>query len=59
MKQYLKSKTIWMNVIALIAIVSAGQFGFVLDGTTQAAMLVVMNMLLRAITKEELVWTTE
>lgn len=57
MKQYLTSKTLWANVIAIIAIVSAGQFGFVIDGTMQAAMLVAMNMFLRMITKEELVWS--
>ena len=56
MKQYLKSKTLWANVVALIAIVSMGQFGFVLDTTAQASMLVMMNVILRAITKEELVW---
>jgi len=59
MKQYLKSKTLWVNVITLIAIVSAGQFGFVLDGTMQASVLVMINMILRMITKEELVWNTE
>ena len=58
MKQTLTSKTLWINVIALIAIISASQFGFVIDGTTQAALLVVINMLLRLITKEELVWST-
>ena len=56
MKQYLKSKTLWANVVALIAIVSMGQFGFVLDTTAQASMLVMMNVILRAVTKEELVW---
>jgi|LGVF01.1.fsa_nt_gb hypothetical protein len=59
MKQYLKSKTLWANVVALIAIVSMGQFSFVLDTTTQASMLVMMNIILRAITKEELVWNME
>ena len=59
MKQYLKSKTIWMNVIALIAIISAGQFGVVLDGNTQASLLFFMNVILRKITKEELVWSID
>jgi len=59
MKQYLTSKTLWANVIAIIAIVSAGQFDYVLDGTAQATMLVTMNMILRTITKEPLVWSTK
>ena len=59
MKQYLTSKTLWANVIAIIAIVSAGQFGFVLDGTTQTTMLAMLNMMLRTITKEPLVWSTK
>jgi hypothetical protein len=56
MKQYTKSKTLWINVIAIIAIVSAGEFGIVLDGTTQAAMLAMINIILRKMTTEEIVW---
>lgn len=56
MKSYLTSKTLWANVVALVAIISAGQFEFILDPTMQASILVVMNIILRAITKEELVW---
>ena len=59
MKEYIKSKTLWMNIIALIAIVSAGQFNFVLDPTLQASALVAINVILRTITKEPLVWSTE
>ena len=56
MKQYLTSKTIWTNIVALIAIILAGEFGFVLDGNTQASILVMINIILRTITKEEIVW---
>jgi len=59
MKQYLKSKTLWANIIAVIAVVAAGEFGFALDGNMQVSLLAVMNILLRAITHEELVWKTE
>jgi len=59
MKEYLKSKTLWINIIAVIAIVSAEQFGFVLDGTMQTSLLAMINMILRLITTEELVWNAE
>ena len=57
MKEYLKSRTIWINIIAVIAIVSAGEFGIILNGTIQAAILAMINIVMRKITNEELVWS--
>ena len=55
-KTWYTSKTLWVNVVAIIALIAQGQFGFVIDPATQAGVLVTVNMLLRVITKEEVVW---
>lgn len=55
-KQWYTSKTLWVNVVAIIALIAQGQFGFVIDPAMQAGVLVTLNLLLRAITKEDLVW---
>jgi hypothetical protein len=43
----------WVNVIAIAGLFLQSQFGFVFAGEEQAALLVVVNLILRAITKEE------
>ena len=57
-KNYITSKTLWVNFVALAGIIAQGQFGFVIDPAAQLAMLTVINLLLRAVTGEELVWNT-
>jgi len=56
MKSYITSKTMWINFVAILAIVAQGQFEFVLDPAAQVAILGVLNVILRAITGEELSW---
>lgn len=56
-KTWYISKTLWMNAIGIIAIIAQAQFGFLIDPATQMAMLAVLNMLLRAATGEEIVWS--
>lgn len=58
-KNYTSSKTMWVNFVAIVAIVAQGQFGFVIDPAAQAAMIVIINVVLRAITGEDLVWNTD
>ncbi|MBT9168007.1 MAG: hypothetical protein DDT19_01351 [Syntrophomonadaceae bacterium] len=55
-KKWWKSRTIWANALALIATVSAGAFGFEISSEEIAAALVVINVILRIITKEAIVW---
>ena len=50
MKQWYTSKTMWVNFIALLALFAQSQFGFVIDAEAQAAILVVINLILRAVT---------
>ena len=56
-KKWWASKSIWANVIMMVATVVNGQFDFVNIGMdAQAAILVVVNLVLRAVTKSEIVW---
>jgi len=47
-----KSKTFWVNLVALIALLIQSQTGFVITPEEQTAIVVVINMILRAVTKE-------
>ena len=53
-KAWFKSKTLWINLIAIIGIVFYGK-GF--DATTVGIILGVINFILRLITKKPVVWT--
>ena len=51
-KVWWSSKTIWLNLMALIATFLQFKYGLILDATTQGAILSGLNIILRAITKE-------
>jgi uncharacterized membrane protein len=53
-KAWYKSKTLWINGIAMLALLIQNITGFVIDLETQAAMIVVINLILRVITHEGL-----
>lgn len=56
MKQFYESKTLWVNAIALVAILVQGFTGFIIDPEAQAAILVVINLILRAVTGDEVLF---
>lgn len=56
-KTWYTSKMLWVNAIAIVAIIAQGQFGFIIDPVAQVAILGVINIVLRAITGEEIVWS--
>jgi hypothetical protein len=56
-KTWYTSKMLWVNAIAIIAIIAQGQFGFIVDPIAQVAILGVINIVLRAITGEGIVWS--
>ncbi len=56
-KPWYVSKTLWVNVIAMIAMLVQTKVGFVIDAETQAALLIVINLVLRIITKTPISWT--
>jgi hypothetical protein len=51
-KKIHQSKTVIVNIIALIAIIVQAQTGNVISIETQAAIVTVVNIALRLITKE-------
>jgi hypothetical protein len=50
-KTWWKSKTLWLNVIALVAMLVQSNYGFVIAAEEQAAIIVVANLIMRAVTK--------
>lgn len=58
MKTWYASKTLWLNLIAVIALIVQTQTGFVVNPETQAGLLAVINLVLRAITGVPLAWGT-
>lgn len=55
-KQWWESRTLWVNGIAVLAVVIQSHTGFVLDIEAQATILAVINIILRFITRQSLNW---
>lgn len=56
MKEWWKSKTFWVNVIAIGGIILRAELGLVLTPLGEVATLSAINIILRAVTHEEIVW---
>lgn len=55
-KSIFTSKTFWVNMIALIAFAVQSHWGFVVDEALQAQVLMIVNIILRTITKDPVKW---
>jgi hypothetical protein len=55
MKPWYKSRTFWTNVVSLVAIVLSTEFGITITAEEVAAIMSVINIILRALTSEGLV----
>ena len=55
-KSFWESKTFWVNILGAGAMFVQSQFGFVFDPNEQAIVLCLVNMGLRTITKDPIVW---
>ena len=55
-KKWFLSKTLWANVAMIAAIWFQGQFGVAMSVELQALIMAGVNMVLRAVTKEPVVW---
>ena len=53
-KRWYTSKTLWLNLLAIVALVAQAEFGYILDVEAQAVILAGINLLLRALTKKGL-----
>jgi len=50
-KPWYVSKTIWANVLMYVAMIASKQFGFEVSVEEQGAVLLLVNVILRAVTK--------
>ena len=57
MVQVWKSKTMWANVIAAVSLFLGAQFGAPLTAEQTAAILTIINIVLRAVTNEPIEWS--
>lgn len=53
-KHWYASKTLWVNTLAFVALVVQNFVGFVIGPEEQAAILAVVNLILRAVTSKGL-----
>jgi len=53
-KKFYESKTFWVNIIAMVALVIQEKYGFVIAPEEQVAVIAIINLVLRAITKKPL-----
>lgn len=55
-KPFYESKTLWINIIAIIGMFIQMRYGFALSSEIQTLALSLMNLILRAITKDSITW---
>lgn len=57
-KAWYLSKTLWVNTIAVLALLLQSHIGFVISPESQAGLLAVVNLILRVITGSAINWAT-
>lgn len=55
-KAFWESKTLWVNILAVVALAVQAQSTFVFDANMQTGLLCLVNIGLRTITKDEIIW---
>lgn len=55
-KSIFESRTVWVNLIALLAFVVQQKFGYVIDQNMQMEILTAVNIWLRSVTKDPVHW---
>lgn len=55
-KKFYQSKTFWVNVIATAAVIIQSKFGFIISPELQAIGLSALNLGLRKISSEPIIW---
>ena len=55
-KAFWQSKTIWLNVLAAVGGIVQTYTGFVVSPEVQGAVLILLNVILRLVTKSEIAW---
>ena len=54
-KPWYLSRTLWINVIAIVALIVQNRYGFILSLEEQMGIITVVNIILRIFTKKELI----
>jgi len=54
-KPWYYSRTIWINIIATASLIIQARYGFIIGAEEQVAILAVINLIVRAKTKHELI----
>ena len=54
MKKWIRSKTLWVNLIAIVAIIIQAEYGFVVSPEIELMVLGAVNLVLRKLTNEGL-----
>ena len=49
-KKWYESKTVWINIVAFIALSVQSLNGFIISPEEQAALLTIVNLILRVVT---------
>lgn len=57
-KAWWKSKTFWVNLICVVALLVQSLTRYIISPEIQAAVLALINLILRAVTKEPLAWAS-
>lgn len=57
-KAFYTSKTFWVNLIALVAVIVQHYTSWVIDASIQAVILGAVNILLRGVTHDAIDWTS-
>jgi len=55
-KKWFLSKTFWVNILAIAALIIQTQTGFVFSPEAQVSVLALLNIILRAVTKSPIEW---
>lgn len=55
-KKFYQSRTFWVNVIAAGAMAAQARYGFVIGAEYQAVALSLVNLVLRKVTSEPIIW---
>lgn len=58
-KEWWKSKTVWINLISVVAMMVQSHTGFVIPPEGQIAILGVINLILRSVTRTTLDWRND
>jgi hypothetical protein len=55
-KKFWLSRTFWLNIVAIVAMIIQAQLGWVMPPETQTTALALINMVLRLVTRSEIGW---